>query len=246
MRKTIVLLAAVALAIPAMADLYTSEVGSGSVYDAGPRDDIIWDNIPSGQVDLAYLASSQWAPSYPFRSGVADDFLCGDDPTMPYCYVTDVHWWGGYWNYTTAYDLADGFLVNIYEDDGGKPTGSGMEDPTPTAICSWTLTDYTETFLETDRYEYSAVLDPPCVLDCEGYYWLEIVAIDEFPPQWGWASSLDQQMATAKQGFPLLSIPFWEQDLALDMAFQLTGYCVPEPTALSLLALGGLALLRRR
>jgi hypothetical protein len=209
------------------------------------RDAIIWDNIPSGYLG-GTLASSQHDTVYPFRSGVADDFICNPDPTDPICVVTDVHWWGGFWNGSPPWPNPD-FYINIYADAGGMPTGAGMPDPEPTALYAYDIPygDIVVTELDPDTYMYELDLPEPAMLDCGGYYWLEIVAVHTFPPQWGWASSADQQLNFAHQGFPLLGLEFWTM-IEYDMAFQITGYCIPEPASLALLGLGGLALLRRR
>ncbi|MGB3094060.1 MAG: hypothetical protein WBC42_12685 [Candidatus Zixiibacteriota bacterium] len=54
-------------------------------------DPIIWDN--GGTVPAGNLLSSQNDAVYPFVSQTADDFMFPTDML-----VTDVHWWGGFWN----------------------------------------------------------------------------------------------------------------------------------------------------
>ena len=227
MRKLVLTVVVLALAVPAFAQ------------------GILWDN--GGPGAEYYCASSQNATNYPFRSGVADDFYCGDDPVNDICVITDIHWWGCYWNGVMT--DPQGFEINIYNDAGGMPTGAGLPNPNVTAIASVYAPrgTYSETLWQTDRYEYDLILDEPIYLDCNEYYWLEIVIEENFPPQWGWEGTDGVQGAGAQQGFPALGLNYWTPlDPVTDMAFYITGYCIPEPGALSLLAIGGLALLRRR
>jgi len=244
MKKGLLVLAIAALVVPAFADLYPS-AGPVRPMAVGNRDPVLWDNIPDGTIG-GNAFSSQLDTVYPFRSGAADDFLCGyEDPTWE-CHITDVHWWGTWWNPGPPGN-ATAFLINIYADAGGMPTGAGMADPTPTALASYNIpiSDISITDLGGGVEEYDVYLPEDAILQCTQHYWLEIVSVNTYPPQWGWLQAgANQQLNVGQQGFPLLGLPFWTP-IDVDLAFILTGYCIPEPTSLLLLAAAGL-LLRRR
>lgn len=246
MRRVLVVLAAGLLVAPALAGITSSATGPAMNVASTPERSLLWDNVPSGLLDGS-KNSSQMELVYPFRSGVADDFLCGfEDPTWE-CYITEVHWWGGYWNpYGSAPNTTE-FGINFYADAGGMPTG-GDPDPEPTALVHYTIPYENVNAVLIDptysTYYYSVELPTPAVLQCTELYWMEIYSVNTFPPQWGWSGSADFQLYNAVQGFPLLGTPFWSM-LSRDMAFQLYGYCIPEPASLMLLG-AALLLVRRR
>ncbi len=186
------------------------------------RDDIIWDN--GGTVQGGNLFSSQLDQVYPFVSQVADDFEFAEDML-----ITDVHWYGGFWG-GTAFDPVD-FWIYIYADDGtgNKPTGAGMPDPSPTAIWSGFYPGVTGLPLDPNGfYSYEVILNPPFLAIGGDKYWIAIQAVFPFPPQWGWAQTSGTKLHLAVQGFPLIGTPFWT-DLAVDMAFYLTGESAQPP-----------------
>jgi hypothetical protein len=179
-------------------------------------DDIVWQNGP----DDGFAVSSQRDVVYPFISQVADDFLFEAETT-----ITDVHWFGGFWG-GDPLDPID-FEIYIYADDGtgNAPTGGGMPDPSSTALAAYTFTGVTGLPLSSNgNYEYEVDLPTPFVCTAGEKYWLAVVSVFNFPPQWGWIYTTTQQMAPLVQGFPLLGTPFWSvYDPTLDAAFYLTG-----------------------
>ncbi len=232
------------LTLPAMAEVTAGQAGSASVNVGAARGDVIWDNIPDGYVG-AELRSSQRDTWSPWRSGVADDFLCGSsNPGQP-CFVTDVHWWGGWWNPGPPGN-ATAFEINFYADAGGMPTGAGLWDPSPTALFSYTIPMNQITVTPFGVLEeYAVGLPTGAQLVCAEKYWVEIVSVSLYPPQWGIADAgANQQMGFAHQGFPVLGTPYWTPQSS-DAAFRLTGYLVPEPASLLLVGLAGLFLRRR-
>ncbi|UCB52414.1 MAG: hypothetical protein JSV10_10610, partial [Candidatus Zixiibacteriota bacterium] len=185
-------------------------------------DPIIWDN--GGTTPGGSLLSSQNDAVYPFVSQVADDFMFPTDML-----VTDVHWWGGFWNGPPDEVDPCPFYVYIYADDGTgmMPTGAGMADPAPTALASYYFPALTGYPLDPNGfYEYDVDLSPPFSATAGVKYWIAIQADFAYPPQWGWTYHSAVQLHQAMQGFPLLGTPFWTDPYppdGVDMAFYLTG-----------------------
>ena len=188
---------------------------------AEAKGDIIWDNGPAD--DFSNALSSQLALNYPFNSQMADDFLLTDDAE-----IGAVNFWGGFWN---------GYPVNpmdvnviFYEDDGTgtQPTGSGLPDPTPTALAVYHFDGVTGTLEGTFAWKYTVALDPPFEASGGQKYWLVCQADLGFPPQWGFATTTyPGQLAQAVQGFPLLGYPYWTDVYYGDVAFTLEGKGAP-------------------
>jgi hypothetical protein len=199
-----------------------SDVSKAANVPGGPtlapkdKQDVIWDN--GG--DAGYAYSSQWDQTYPFVSQIADDFILLESMN-----VTDVHWWGAFWNGPPdEVDPCD-FYIYIYADDGtgNAPTGAGMPDPSPTALATYFFPQITGYPLSPNgNYEYDVTLSPPFVATGGVKYWIAIQAVFAFQPQWGWVNTDMFQLSSSVQGFPLLGTPFWTA-LSLDMAFYLSG-----------------------
>ncbi len=186
-----------------------------------PKQTIIWDN--GGTTANSNLYSSQNDTCYPFVSQVADDFIFDQDMR-----VTDVHWWGGFWNVPP--DSVDPcyFYIYFYADDGtgNAPTGGGMPDPAPTALATYHFSGISGLPLDPNGfYEYDVDLNPPFIASANTKYWIAIQEDTCYPPQWGWANTGSIQLHSAVQGFPVLGVPFWTDivDPAVDMAYYLTG-----------------------
>jgi len=207
-------------------------------------DPIIFNNGSPSSTSSGY--SSQLDTNYPFNSQVADDFVLQPGANV----ITDFHWWGVYWNPGPPSN-ATAFKIMIYADAGGKPTGAGMPDPTPTALKVWTI-PFAQVNEALDPsysgiYKYDVnVANDPFVATPGQKYWIAFQSVNFFPPQWGWADT-GATSGNACQGFPLLNYPYWQQPIpgttGREMAFYITG--VPEPASLLLLGLAGLFLRRR-
>lgn len=228
MKKMIALLAICAGASATLADPI--------VYDNGA-----WDGTGN-------LASSQYAPNYPFDSQTADDFWLPRNPGNDFTptAITDVHWTGGYYNGNPG--GAAGFNILFYNDAGGMPTG-GPGDPSPTAFAQFFIplgaTNETPTAAP-GLFTYDVELPASVVVQKETTYWIAIQQVNDFPPQWGWAQTGGITGFAPRQGFPILNVPYWANVLGADRTFYLTGSKVPTPGALALLGLGGLVAGRRR
>jgi hypothetical protein len=139
--------------------------------------------------------------------------------------VTDVHWWGGFWN-GTAFDPCN-FYIYIYADNGtgNAPTGGGMADPAPTALATYYFPGVSGLPLDPNGfYEYNVNLSPPFTATAGVKYWVVIQGKFPYPPQWGWAQTSGIQLHQAVQGFPLLGMAFWTNTSpTVDVAFYLTG-----------------------
>jgi hypothetical protein len=190
---------------------------SGPQRAAGSRQNVIWDN----GTDVGFAYSSQLDDVYPFDSQVADDFILDASYS-----ITDVHWWGAFWNGPpNEVDPCD-FYIYIYADDGtgNAPTGAGMDHPQQTALATYFFPQLTGYPLSPyGNYEYNATLSPAFPANAGVKYWIAIQANFAFPPQWGWVNTDMMQLHTAVQGFPLLGYPFWTMNTGVDMAFYLTG-----------------------
>ena len=187
------------------------------------RNPIVWDNggVGAGSNGLA----SQLDLAYPFNAQVADDFKLDEET-----FITDVHWWGVFWNPGGGPNPAQ-FNIIFYADAGGMPTGAGMPDPTPTALAVYNFPSVTGVPVGTDQYEYEVDLDPPFVAQAYEHYWIAIQWVGNFQPQWGWSTNGDnpELLFPSVQGFPLASVPYWTVHGYGDMAFYLTGVTGPEP-----------------
>jgi len=184
---------------------------------AGSKADVIWDN--GG--DTGYAYASQLDLVYPFDAQVADDFILSANYN-----ITDVHWWGAFWNGPPdEVDPCD-FYIYIYADDGSgnQPTGAGMAHPGVTALATYFFSQITGYPLSPNgNYEYNVTLSPPFGATGGVKYWIAVQAVFPFQPQWGWVNTDGVQLHTAVQGFPLIGNPFWTLDTGADMAFYLTG-----------------------
>ncbi len=181
---------------------------------------IIWDN--GGPDATSNGLSSQLDVVYPINSQCADDFLFEEETV-----VSDVHWWGTFWNGPPdEVDPCD-FNIFIYADDGtgNSPTGAGMPNPETTAIASYFFPAITGYPLDPlGNYEYEVILDPVFTAEAGEKYWITIQAVFVFPPQWGWLTNgaNPELLHTSLQGFPLLGTDFWTDHTYGDMAFYLT------------------------
>jgi len=186
--------------------------------------DIIWDNYADDGTGTGL--SSQLDEVYPFNSQCADDFQFAEAMD-----VNQVHYWGAFWNGATYPNPVE-FNVIFYADDGGMPTGAGMDDPTPTALVVYNFPAVTGVSYGTDKYEYDVTIDPVFVASAGVHYWIAVQEVASYAAsgQWGWSTNgaNPEQLSGPVQGFPLLGTAYWTPTTYGDHAFQLGG--VPHTT----------------
>jgi hypothetical protein len=138
---------------------------------------------------------------------LADDWMCTE--TGP---VTDIHFWGSWYNDFPG--VINAFVVSIYTDIPASPPDIPYSRPGE-LLWEWTFTQWSErTFTSTGQgwyephtgvilhpdhytyYQYNIVDIPePFIQEIDTIYWLAITALvqpEELPqPLWGWKSSAD-------------------------------------------------------
>lgn len=152
-------------------NIETTDKNQTFVEETNPpfRSDLLFDQTPTGYNNLY---ACQWDSVMPFDAQVADNF------NVPYdANVDSVVWWGGYWNPGAPGNIPD-FWIEIFADSGSR--GQPTQDP----IYSERVSSYTETFIATDYYIYSAVI-PPFAASMGETYWIEFMPTMVYPPQWG-------------------------------------------------------------
>ncbi|MFW6155432.1 MAG: PEP-CTERM sorting domain-containing protein [Planctomycetota bacterium] len=208
--------------------------------ETGPVDDIhfwgSWKNGVKGTID--HFMVSVWADDPAGPGGYFDDnpfstpLYRDEDGT-----IGDIWYWGVYPGEFTERLYGQG-QQGWYDPN----TGQAIQD------------DHTEI------YQYNISCPNAFVQEKGTIYWLEIAAVTT-GGEWGWKTSGSEQfmddatyydsLTTVPDGYPHAGwdMPDWQElygpmnpENSLDMAFVIT----PEPSAMGLLALGGLALMHHR
>lgn len=207
---------------------------------AGAFADVIFDN---GGPD----ASTGGTDSTVFVS-LNPDFTAFDNFTLEEgnTTLTDVHWWGNYYTYFSD-QLNDTFQVYIYADLNGAPdldTGALYTIDGSSANRVDSGLDVGDD-AEMPIFAYDLYFDP-IELDANVTYWLAIT--NGF--HWRWQTSLEDGSSYQIGGnnFPG-DIATWKDQLNVrdyNLAFNLTGGVVPEPSTVVLIGAGIAAIVVRR
>jgi hypothetical protein len=153
--------------------------------------------------------------------------------------ITDFHWWGLYQNPAGGTDLVaeDDFHIRIFSSENGLPSD---------LLYDFNVGSNVNRNQLSTRYEYSAFITP-LDLTPDILFWLSIVNdTGNDPDGWYWTTASD---ANPGDLFRPTSADSWTIGMG-EMAYQITGQPVPEPTSLILLCTGlsviGVAAWRRK
>jgi hypothetical protein len=188
--------------------------------------DVIYDNgLPDETVGSL---SDHDGNSFVDFAEQADDFVLASGANV----VTGLHWWGVYSTANTA--GVDSFTIRLYEDDGGSPELSAFFELTGVAPlrAGYGTDDFGLTI-----YEYSVDI-APLELAAGSTYWFAVMndTNDDANDDWYWSQAAEvgnNWTRTAQDAA-------WEEELNVELAFQITGAraVVPEPASILLLGLG--------
>ncbi len=208
-----VLVLAVSLSMAGHPTAMGDNTGGGSTWQGSDDEDIYWSQLPTGSA----MGSQYFPDLYPeYDAGVADDFEFLSTKT-----ISDIRWWGGYWNTIQPLPIDSPVEIYLYLDDG---SGNAPTLPQHTsAIRSWMIPAgwYTEV---ADGADYRCEFGFPAHVTFEPgvKYWLEIRKVYEFDPygQYGWIQSEPVSLSPCVEGFDGLGIIWWTAQTT-DAAFEL-------------------------
>ncbi|MCC6698677.1 MAG: PEP-CTERM sorting domain-containing protein [Candidatus Hydrogenedentes bacterium] len=190
--------------------------------------DTIFDNGAPG-------ASATVADSNYYQE-LADDFVLLPDAST----VTDVHWWGLYFDGNTP-PAIDDFTIRIFSDASGAPDTGFLHE---IVVTDAHRTDTGLDLAGSDIYQYSADFSP-LALTAGTTYWISIFndSTTDDDDYWYWMFS----DTTGNAYFRESDGGTWEMEDG-EMAFTLTNdnlSAVPEPGTVTLLGLGLMAMVMR-
>lgn len=186
--------------------------------------------------------------SFGYRE-VADDFVL--DPAWPEYVITDAYCSFAFWS-GDGLGAVTMFRIAFYEDDGNvRPA---ME-PFYTEFVDVCESQYYtgDWYFRRQEIVYHLALTGELVLPSDTPFWLSFMPWDP-PENMYWLTSAagyenifrgEARVTYMDSGMPPWTPTSFAFGEPYDMAFNLTGYGVPEPGTLSVLALGALGLLRR-
>jgi len=212
---------------------------------------VIWSQLPD---------MDNYANQYSVHEGDAvcsSDFVCGDDAwTSSLWPVAAVRFWG---SYLDGYDPGNGtnsqsFIIDLHFDmpagEIDPETGEVLPYSHPGGSFSYMSTGVQEDYYGTTSggekiFEYNFYLPVMSIpKPSSPIYWIDIAYYGDHP--WGWSESQTDQLGLSISNpepqwhvGPWANVTVLDRDLAIEVM-------VPEPFSLSLLALGGMALLRKK
>ncbi|MCC6796737.1 MAG: PEP-CTERM sorting domain-containing protein [Candidatus Hydrogenedentes bacterium] len=215
-------------------------IAAGLFVTAAAMADVIYDN--GGPDATTYGTESE-------LDGLVPDYMAFDNFTLEEGsnVVTDLHWWGNHYLYY-APSITDNFIIYIFEDNEGVPDFSS--GPLHTIDGSAT-TPREDTGLDangnTDSpvFAYDLVFDP-ITLDANTTYWLSIT--NDFYWYWQGSTTPGTSYSIVGPDFPN-DLEEWSDELETEnynLAFNLTGSVVPEPSTVVLLGAGVAMLFARQ
>ena len=184
----------------------------------GDRSDLLFDQQPTGHNIFCACQNDSVGVFYP---RIADNF------TVPYdAGVDSLVWWGGYFNFSPDTHYITDFNIEIYPDSASF--NQPMRDP----IYTQTVT-FTETYISSDYYIYTAVI-PPFGASAGETYWIVFQPFLTIKPQWGnncdeppaWGDGQQMYFKSVTFGYPLWTDAYTAFGLPLETSFQIYGNSV--------------------
>jgi hypothetical protein len=157
-----------------------------------------------------------------------DNFQLTTDTT-----ITDVHWWGAYADGNVNVAAApDDFTIQIWTDSGASSPDALLIELALGTVTRISTGDQILGGL--DVYQYEVYVDA-VTLDANTEYWLTIVndSVTNGGGGWTWASSAD-----TGSHWCVGEVCATGLEVGRELAFNLTGPTVPEPTAALCFAIG--------
>ncbi|MCC6153149.1 MAG: PEP-CTERM sorting domain-containing protein [Candidatus Hydrogenedentes bacterium] len=217
-----------------------ARIFAGAFIAASAVADVIYDN---GGPDAGTYGSNSTV-----ELGLNPDFTAFDDFVLDdgNNVITDLHWWGNYYLYYSP-QITDHFEVYIYADASGSPD----LDLGPLYTIDGETAVREETSLDANGNEDSPVFAydlffDPITLDANVTYWLAIT--NGFYWYWQGADTTGTSFEIVGANFPG-DIANWKDELDerdYNLAFNITGGVVPEPSTVVLLGAGVAALFVRQ
>jgi hypothetical protein len=184
----------------------------------------------SSQNDTASGGFGAFATGY-------DNFTLGASAT-----INKVNWFGEFFSGPPSHGTITAFTVQVYADNAGQP-GTSLYSATIPGAANET---FVGTFGGLDQFSYSGAVSFAATGGTQ--YWLSVVADADYPPIWGWETSVGGNLLSYQDASGVRSLIAGDLAFSLEAADPATGgSAVPLPASVYG-AIPGLAalVLRRR